>query len=444
LPGGWRDEVRLHVDADGTIASVSSGAARDTDRRLPGAIVPGMPNLHSHGFQHLIAGLTGSATLGADSFWSWRAAMYRLTERLSPRQFEDCLAWVYLRMLRAGYTSCAEFHYLHHQQDGRPFQEPAEMSGRVLAASRTAGMPVTLLPVLYCRAGFGGGELEPQQRRYRHSAEAYLGLLEDCSALVARTPHCRLGVAPHSLRAVDGNTLATVLAEVPGDWPKHIHVAEQPREVEECLAAHGARPVEWLLDHQAIDESWCLVHATHMSDDERRRAAESGAVAGLCPTTEADLGDGFFETGAWLSLAGRLGIGSDSNVRISVTEELRQLEYAERLRTGRRNVLCGDGQSCGGFLYAHAAAAGGRALGQHVGQLAPGFRADLVELDTHHELLEGRSGDALLDSWVFAGDERMVRSVWVAGKQVVSEGRHPAHEQLLSGFSVVMAAMLSA
>jgi formimidoylglutamate deiminase len=444
LGDGWHNDVRLHIDGQGEIDSITSGPPQETDTRLTGAVLPGMPNLHSHGFQHLIAGLTGAAEQTADSFWGWRAAMYRLAGGLTPRQFQDCLAWVYLRMLRAGYTSCAEFHYLHHEADGRSFEDSAEMSARVLAAARSAGMPVTLLPVLYCRSGFDREDVELQQRRYRHSVESYLKLLEACGRLVAASPGCRLGVAPHSLRAVGREGLAEVLAEVPGHWPIHIHVAEQPGEVEQCLESYGARPVDWLLEDFPVAANWCLVHATHMTEEERRRAAGSSAVAGLCPTTEADLGDGCFATASWVSLGGRLGIGSDSNVRISVTEELRQLEYVERVRTGSRNVLRTGGESCGRFLYSRAAAGGAQALGQAVGQLAPGFRADLVELDTGNVLLEGRSGDTLLESWVFAGGEEMLHSVWVAGKPVIEEGRHPAQERLEAGFRAAMTAMLSA
>ena len=444
LRDGWREDVRLHIGAQGGIECITSGSPQGADERLTGAVLPGMPNLHSHGFQHLIAGLTSAHAQASDSFWGWRQAMYRLAGSLTPRQFQDCLAWVYLRMLRAGYTSCAEFHYLHHPHDGRSFADPAEMSARVLAAARSAGMPVTLLPVLYCRSGFGRTGVEPQQQRYRHDPEGYLKLIEACEPLLAASPGCRLGVAPHSLRAVSQEDLSLVLAEIPDHWPVHIHVAEQPREVEQCLDHYGAPPVEWLLDHFAVAANWCLVHATHMVEEERRRAAGSGAVAGLCPTTEADLGDGVFATAAWVSLGGRLGIGSDSNVRISVTEELRQLEYLERLHAGSRNVLQATGESCGRFLYTRAAAGGAQALGQAVGTLAPGFRADLVELDDGHALLQGRSGDSLLDSWVFAGGEDMVRSVWVAGKPVVEGGRHPAQDRLETGFRAALAAVLSA
>jgi formimidoylglutamate deiminase len=439
LADGWRDGVCLHTDASGTITRVRPGPAPAGAERIAGAVVPGMPNLHSHGFQHLIAGLTGGQGQAADSFWGWRDAMYRLAAGITPQQFEACLAWVYLQMLQAGFTSCAEFHYLHHQPDGTPYQDPAEMSARVIAAGVAAGMPLTLLPVLYCRAGFGADAVEPHQRRYQHDVDAYLNLLDRCQALVDGARNCGLGVAPHSLRAVDPVALARVMDAAPTQWRKHIHIAEQPAEVEACLAQLGARPVDWLLDHQAVDDSWCLVHATHMLEAERERAAASGAVAGLCPSTEADLGDGMFEAAGWVQAGGRFGIGSDSNVRISVTEELRQLEYTERLRKGRRNVLAGASASCGRFLYAQAAASGGQALGQPVGRLAPGYRADMVELDTGHPLLAGRDGDVLLDTWIFAGGQDMIRSVWVAGARVIENGQHPAQALLEAGFRKAMA-----
>jgi formimidoylglutamate deiminase len=431
LPGGWREGVCLQISADGMIQRVGTGHLQDADTVLDGAVVPGMPNLHSHGFQRLMAGLTGVRRDGVDSFWGWRQVMYDFANRLTPPQLADCAAWLYAEMLCAGYTSCAEFHYLHHQPGGQAYGQPAEMSLQVLAAADDAGIGLTLLPVLYQVAGFGKDQVEAQQLRFHNTLQQYLTLLDDCQEAVNRHSLQRLGAAPHSLRAVPRASLAALLEQLPDpDMPVHIHIAEQAAEVEDCLREYGARPLAWLLDHAPVDQRWCLVHATHINSAELERAARSGAIAGLCPTTEADLGDGYFKAREWLAGEGQLGIGSDSNLRVSVSEELRLLEFNERLRSGHRQLLRTPDQPCGRFLYQHAALAGARALGQPVGQLSEGCRADLVELDTRHPLLAARSGDEWLESFVFAGGKDMIRSVFVGGRQRVSEGRHQQAERL--------------
>lgn len=397
---------------------------------LEGVVLPGMPNLHSHGFQYAMRGLTGRRSRQGDSFWSWRERMYTLAARVEPEPLQALMAALYGRMLEQGYTSCAEFHYLHHGPDGRPYAEPAAMSRAVMAGAAAAGMALTHLPVLYTRSGFGAYDVLPEQRRFAHSVDAYLGLVEACQAMARETPLCRVGVAPHSLRAVSSGQLADLLRATPG-LTVHIHVAEQPLEVADCEAHLGARPLDWLVDHCDVDARWCLVHATHTTPDEARRAAQTGAVAGLCPTTEADLGDGLFDAAAWCGHGGRFGIGSDSNLRLSVREELRWLEFAQRLSTGQRNVLASADRSCGRTLYESAAAGGAQALGQPVGCLEPGRRADLVELDVDHPLLRGLSGDDWIDSYLFGGSREMIRSVWVAGECRVEAGRHRQRDRLL-------------
>ena len=313
------------------------------------------------------------------------------------------------------------------------------MSISLLAAADATGMSLTLLPVLYCRSGFGAQTVSDHQRRFFNTPEAFVDLLLDCGREMADHPLHRLGWAPHSLRAVSSDQLAAVLnAEPARGLPLHIHVAEQAVEVDECLSHYGARPVQFLLDSYPVDGRWCLVHATHMLERELRDAARSGAIAGLCPTTEADLGDGFFDAGQWLASGGKFGIGSDSNLRVSVSEELRLLEFGCRLRTQRRNVLADEGRSTGRNLFQRAAEGGATALGQPVGRIEAGCRADLVELDSRHVLLEGRQKDALLDSWIFAGGQTMVRSVWVGGELRVAEGRHLAREELASPFRRAM------
>lgn len=438
----WRDDVVLEIDHDGIIAGIEPGEPHSANESVNGIVVPGMPNAHSHAFQRLIAGLTGRRANHQDSFWSWREAMYQCAGRISPAQLEDVATWVFVEMLKAGYTTCAEFHYIHHQPDGQPYDNLAEMSERLVAAAEYTGISLTLLPVLYSSAGFDRQQPEDEQKRFVNTPDRYLRLLGKCRDILAGQPRMALGLAPHSLRAVPGDVLEEVLQAWPDQrCPIHIHIAEQPVEVESCLAQLGARPVEWLLEQVPVNERWSLVHATHLADDELRRAAGRRAVAGLCPTTEADLGDGIFRTTDWLDAGGRFSIGSDSNVRISVTEELRQLEYNERLRSGQRNVLAAPGSTCGRFLYQHTAQAGGVACGQPVGKLEPGYRADLLELDSGHELLAGRDPDVSLDSWIFAGDHSMINSVWVAGQCLIRQGHHSREEELRKRFSNVLAGL---
>ncbi len=408
--------------------------------RLDGAVIPGMPNLHCHAFQRLMAGLGQATTGSADSFWTWREVMYAMAGRVSPEQLEACAAGLYVEMLKSGYTSCAEFHYLHHAPGGEPYADPSELGQRVLAGAVSAGIGLTLLPVFYRRSGFGAADVTPRQARFRHSLDGFIELVNGLSGAIRMFPRARLGVAPHSLRAANIDEIAAIVGEF-SDIPVHIHIAEQRLEVEECTAALGAPPVAWLLNHFDVDSRWCLVHATHMTDSERQDAAATGAVAGLCPTTEADLGDGIFPAAQWQASRGAWGIGSDSNLRICPAEELRLLEFSQRLATGRRNVLAGGQGSTGQSMWAAAATGGARAMGQPVGRLEPGCRADLVELDLSHPRLEGLSGSQWLDSYIFAGDRDMIASVTVAGEQVVVAGRHHAEDTILPAFNRVLATL---
>lgn len=428
----------LELDAYGYIQTMSKGSPGTDGQEELEWVIAGMPNLHSHGFQRLMAGLTGSKAEPADNFWGWREAMYQIANQISPDQLEDCMSWVFAEMLTNGYTSCAEFHYLHHQPDGRPYAQQSEMSQRVFAAAQKAGMALTLLPVFYCVSGFGQDSVQPRQMRFRNSLDDYLSLVLECEAAIGNHDLLSLGIAPHSLRAVPLDAFSELLrSRAQSAGPVHIHIAEQPAEVSDCLKFNGCRPVELLLGEFPVDENWCLVHATHMTPDELARAAGSGAIAGLCPSTEADLGDGFFNAEGWLAARGRFGIGSDSNLRISPVEELRLLEFTERLKSGRRNVLTDRHGLCGQFLYTHAALAGARALGQKTGELSCGRRADLVELDSGHPLLGGRRGAEVMDTFLFAGDHQMIRSVRVAGRLVVADGRHAAAEELGEKFARV-------
>lgn len=452
LPDGWAPDVLLEIGVDGSLAGVTPDAAALPAAKhavlANGPVLPGMPNLHSHAFQRAMAGLTERAGQGGaaaeDSFWRWRQVMYGFVERLTPQLVEAIAAQLYVEMLKAGFTAVAEFHYLHHDQEGQPFADPAEMSERVLEAARHTGIGITHLPVLYAQGGFGGQPPKPGQRRFLHSLDAYARLIEGLASRHRADPQFRLGIAPHSLRAVTPELLRDAVAALDAldpAAPIHIHIAEQTLEVEDCIAWSGQRPVEWLLGNQPVGPRWCLVHATHMTEAETQGLARSGAVAGLCPTTEANLGDGFFPAGPYLAGGGAIGIGSDSHISVSPPEELRWLEYGQRLLQRRRNRLAGPSGSVGADLYRAALAGGATALGRPVGRLAVGARADLLVLDADHPVLCGKAGDTLIDALVFAGNSNPVRDVMVGGRWVVEAGHHYAEEAVLARFRTAMAAL---
>lgn len=443
LPKGWARNVRIEIAADGLIARVAPDASADGAERLNGPALPGMPNLHSHAFQRAMAGLAEVAGNPQDSFWTWRELMYRMVGKITPEQLEVIARQIYIEMLKTGYTGVAEFHYVHHNSDGRPYADPAELALRIGHAARDAGIGLTLLPVLYSHSGFGGQAPNVGQRRFIHGTDSYLALLQRLDAALRNEPTQCLGLCFHSLRAVTPEQIEAVLAADDGQRPIHIHIAEQRKEVDDCLAWSGLRPVQWLYENVPVDERWCLVHATHVEDEEVAAMARSGVVAGLCPTTEANLGDGLFPAVDYLARNGRLGIGSDSHVSVSVVEELRWLEYGQRLRDQRRNRLFrADQPNVGRTLYDAALAGGTLALGQNVGALAPGRRADLLVLDGSDPYLATAEGDALLNRWLFAGGDRQVRDVMVHGRWMVRDGRHAAEEETARAFARVLRALL--
>jgi formimidoylglutamate deiminase len=434
LPSGWAQNVLIGCDASGRIASIAVDAVPPPDsNRLRGIALAGMPNLHSHAPQRAIAGLGERSGSEADSFWSWREAMYRAIGRIGPEQLEAVATQLYIEMLKAGYTTVGEFHYLHHDFDGQPYADPAEMSHRLIAAARTAGIRLALLPVLYSAGGFGGAPSAPGQRRFLHDLPTFLRLAQQLRDETAAATDITVGVAPHSLRAVP-LALLTELVDATPSGPIHIHVAEQQCEVEDCFAHHRRRPLQLLLDSVAVDARWCLIHATHADAAEIDAIARAGAVVGLCPTTEANLGDGLFPAEAYVAAGGRFGIGSDSHISVSPVEELRWLEYGQRLITRRRAVLCGGKQrSVGRNLLDTALAGGAQACGGG-GRLAVGEPADIVLLNGDHPLLAGRGDDAVLDSWVFAGNAALVRHVVVGGRIVVRDGNHRHEDEAVRGF----------
>jgi formiminoglutamate deiminase len=441
IPEGWRRDVRIQVAA-GRIAAIACDVpARPGDIRH-GHVLPGLPNLHSHAFQRAMAGRAERRGSGADTFWSWRETMYDVALRLSPDDVAAVAAQAYVEMLEAGFTRVGEFHYLHHDRDGRPYSDPAELAVRIVAAAAETGIGLTLLPVAYARSGFGGAPTSAAQRRFACDLDLFARVLAGARTAASRHPGSVVGVAPHSLRAVTAEELAAVVA-MAGDGPIHIHVAEQVREVEDCLAFSGQRPVEYLLGHAAVDARWCLIHATHMTDAEIAAVAARGAVAGLCPVTEANLGDGIFAAPAFLAAGGAIGIGTDSNVAIDAAGELRLLEYSQRLNLRQRNVLAPPEGSTGRSLVAAVLAGGGRALAAPAG-LVVGASADVVTLRDDHPAWPGLSGDALLDGWIFAAGRDLVDCVIVRGETVVANGQHRARDTVARRYRAAMERLFAA
>ncbi|RWB84740.1 formimidoylglutamate deiminase [Mesorhizobium sp.] len=438
LPGGWQGNVRIAFEG-GRISTVEIGdVARAGDERHA-IVLPGMPNLHSHAFQRGMAGLAEPRGPSADSFWSWREVMYRFALSMTPDQVEAVAAQLYVEMLEAGFSRVGEFHYLHHDRDGQPYANVAEMAERIAAAAGKSGIGLTLLPVFYAHSAFGGAAPNEGQRRFINDVERFGRLLEKAREAVRPLEQAVVGVAPHSLRAATPDELNSVAAMSPNN-PIHIHVAEQVKEVEDCVAWSGKRPVEFLLANAKVDERWCLIHATHMTEAETIAMARTGAIAGLCPITEANLGDGTFAAPLFVEHGGRFGVGSDSNVLIGLPDELRQLEYSQRLAHRARNVLARPGGSNGRALFDAALDGGSQALGAGPSQIAAGGAADLVSLDAGHPWLAGKTGDAILDAWIFANGSK-VDCVWVHGRKQVSGGRHVKRDAVAKRFREVMTAL---
>jgi formimidoylglutamate deiminase len=432
---GFAADVVLDIEHGRIVGIGPPSGAADLSVRY---VLPGMANLHSHAFQRAMAGLAERRSQSEDSFWTWREVMYAFAGRIGPDELRAIAAQLYVEMLKAGYTQVCEFHYLHHRPDGRPYADPAAMSLALIEAARETGIGITLLPALYMSGGFDGRPLSERQRRFGFELDDYLRLLDRLIAL--ETPLVRVGIALHSLRAVPEAAMRGVLESgLARDRPIHIHVAEQIGEVQDCLAIRNARPVDWLLDHAPVDARWCLVHATHLSETETARLAASGAVAGLCPTTEANLGDGLFPLKTYLDAGGRIGIGSDSHISVSVVEELRWLEYGQRLATRHRNVSASQASpSTGETLFRHALSGGAQAAGVSTGALAKAARADFVVLDDASPLLAGRDTAHLLDSFVFAGNANLVRRVVAGGETVVDEFRHRDRERIAARYRDVV------
>ena len=442
LDDRWVENVRI-TTVDGYVSLVSpNSTAQPGDIRVS-ALLPALSNLHSHSFQRAMAGMTEHRAVGRDSFWTWRDLMYRFLDHLTPDDIQVIASQVFMEMQEAGFAAVGEFHYVHHQPGGAAYADPAELSARIFAAAKLTGIGLTHLPVLYTYGGAGQVPLTAGQLRFGNSVDGF-GRLLDCVKTAARTlpADTKIGIAPHSLRATSPADLAQVLT-LAHDGPVHIHVAEQPKEVADIQAWLGARPVEWLLANTPVDARWCAIHATHMTTAETDGLARSGAVAGLCPITEANLGDGPFNGPGWLSVGGSLGIGSDSNVRISLTEELRTLEYSQRLRDIGRNIMVSGAGSVGQSLYTAAARGGARALGRGTGQIAPGQIADLLAIDLAHPALCALRPDQFLDGLVFAAPDTVVTDLWSAGRHQVRQGRHINRDEIIQGWRKVVRRLMA-
>lgn len=442
LPTGWADNVRISIDASGTISDIKT--------HVPGAnqgcLLPGMANLHSHAHQRAMAGLAERAGSTDDSFWTWRKIMYQFLQSIQPEHLHAIACQLYVEMLKSGYTRVAEFQYLHHQLDGQHYDNPAEMSLQTLQAARDTGLGITNLPVHYQFGGFGEQALGEQQQRFANDPELFLRIVDELRQASADNENIVTGMAAHSLRAVGKQGLNTILESLhkDGTLPVHIHIAEQTKEVDDCISWSGSRPVDYLMDNFRVDQHWCLIHATHMTDNETRAVAESGAVVGICPATEGNLGDGFFNAVAYLKHNGAFGIGSDSHISVSPGEELRWLEYGQRLLHRSRNVLAGGyGRSTGRTLFDKAVAGGAQACGHNSGVIAVGKRADFIVLDTDHPLLYGRSGDELLDSWIFSGNQNTVCDVYVGGKHIIKNGHHAQEAAIAHRFKSTLKTLRS-
>ncbi len=436
---GWQQNVLVEMDEVGLIARVTPDSAGPGVALATDLLLPGISNVHSHVFQRAMVGLTETASGDAnDNFWSWREVMYAFTRALTPEHIEIIANAFFIDLLKNGYTGVAEFHYLHHDANGKPYASPTELSDRIIAAAHTTGIHLTHLPVMYETANFGGIPAHDGQKRFVHTVDAFLKLLE---ALRKKHPQLALGIAPHSLRAVSPEALKTIIDALPGlglaHCPIHMHVAEQEKEVADCMAWSGKRPLQWLMDNHAVNERWCLIHSTHLAPQEVSKLAMSGAVAGLCPTTEANLGDGIFPAEAYLAANGRFGVGSDSQVNLSPWQELRQLEYAQRLITRKRNVLHGAVPSIGRTLFDKAATGGAQALGIKSGAIAIGNRADMLALSAGDALLADKKGDQILDALVFSLTPN-ITDVFVAGRHVIKQGRHVAEEAAAKVLRAVM------
>ncbi|NMP30562.1 formimidoylglutamate deiminase [Thalassotalea sp. M1531] len=440
LADGWAHEQLLTIES-GVITSMAKGEASQADH-VKEVIIPGMVNCHSHAFQRAFAGFSEQGSEGQDSFWTWRKIMYQFLSQLTVNDAELIANQLYIEMLKKGYTRVAEFHYLHHDIDGQPHQELAAMASAIFKAANKSGIGLTLLPVLYRFSGFGEQEPNQGQRRFINSVDQFNQLIDDCFELSKVYQNTNVGIAPHSLRAVDKTSLLSAVNHVrtkDANAPIHIHIAEQQQEVDDCLSHYDKRPVQWLLDNAPLDKHWCLIHATHINDAERQGMIRTGAIAGICPTTEANLGDGIFPTTEFVTEQGTFAIGSDSHISVNPVEELRWLEYAQRLIKQQRAILADKKTpSVGQFLWKNAAKGGAQSTASNCGEIAVGKQADLLVLDELLLSAYAQNDQFKLDSLVFASIDNCVKDVMVNGTWVVENGTHPEEQKIHQAFSELL------
>lgn len=437
LPEGWAANVRLETSGGKIIAIEREKQAKPGDVTVD-TLLPALGNVHSHSFQRAMAGMTEyrapSTLSGRDNFWTWRELMYRFLDHLTPEDIEAIASLVFMEMQEAGYASVGEFHYVHHQPGGVPYTAIDELSQRILAAADETGIGLTLLPVLYGFGGTGEQPLAGGQQRFGNDYQRFTELFIAARTSARYAPEDTIiGVAPHSLRATNPDQMRKIAADF-GGGPIHIHAAEQPKEVEDTIVWLGARPVDWLLDNANIGENWCLIHCTHMTESETIRLAQSGAVAGLCPLTESNLGDGIFNGVEFLKAGGNIAIGSDSCIRISVSGELSTLEYSQRLRYLGRNILAINEGSTGQQIYVHAAVGSAKALGRKSGSIEVGKLADLVAINSDHQALCALKPSQLIDGWVFSGSDSVITDIWSAGRHCVKNGQHVARNKIVNRY----------
>jgi formimidoylglutamate deiminase len=442
LKSGWQTQQTLTIE-NGVITAIEAGYLDNAEK--VGVVIPGMVNCHSHAFQRAFAGFSEQGSEGQDSFWTWRSIMYKFIDQLTVKNAETIATQLYIEMLKMGYTRVAEFHYLHHEINGDNHAELAEMAKAIFKASQQSGIGLTLLPVLYRFSGFGPLPANDGQKRFINSVEQFNQLVSDCFTLSNEYENTNVGIAPHSLRAVDKPSLEQAVKHVrslDNKAPVHIHIAEQQKEVDDCLAHYGQRPVEWLLNNAELDEQWCLIHATHINEQERQGIVASKAIAGICPTTEANLGDGIFPTTEFLAEKGTIAIGSDSHISVNPVEELRWLEYAQRLIKQQRAILASDDEaSVGRNLWQQAALGGAQSTNSNTGELAIGKQADLLVLDTSKVALFAHDDQHLLDSMIFASQQNMVNDVMVNGHWVIKAGVHELGQKSEQAFSLLLASL---
>ena len=442
LESGWAHNVRLHIDA-GEITLIVTAAQPETGDIRVDTLLPALSNLHSHSFQRAMAGMTEYRAKDRESFWTWRDLMYRFLDHLTPDQIGAIAALAFMEMQQSGYAAVGEFHYIHHAAGGQTYADPAELSSQIMAAAATTGIGLTHLPVLYSYGDVGQKPLAGGQLRFGNSIDRFAQLVERCKTFAdAHHPDTIVGIAPHSLRATSPDDLAAI-TKAYSNGPIHIHIAEQTKEVDSVQAVLGARPVQWLLDNADVDARWCLIHATHMTPDETINMAKSGAVAGLCPITEANLGDGIFNGETYLNAGGAFGIGTDSNVNIALGEELRLLEYSQRLKHRERNVMVRGEGATGATLYHGAAMGGATALARNCGVIAKGKLADLVAIDSTDPTLCALSDDQLLDGYLFAAKDSVLTDVWSAGRHMVQSGQHIAKTQIIARYHIAIAELIA-